>query len=135
MATGGDFIEVRVSHPVLGDHVFEPKSNEGNTFDLGGARTSDDANAITGAGNPIWQLNMTRGFFEVVVANDANTKNDAQFAADLSAHPEPGEWTFTHINGVVWGMTGKPVGDIQPDTNAATFTLKVSGGKPVKIVG
>lgn len=136
MATiGGDFLEIRVTHPVLGDHVFFPKSNEGNTFDPGGFRTGDDANMISGDGQPIWQMNQQRGFFECVVANDANTRNDAQFTADLSSHPLPGDWTFSHVNGVVWGMTGKPVGDIQPDTNAATFTLKVSGGRPVKIVG
>ena len=132
---GGDFIEVRVSHPVLGDHVFFPKSNEGNTFDPGGFKTNDDANGITGSGEPIWQMNNSRGFFEVVVANDANDRNDAQFASDLQSSPIPGDWTFSHVNGVVWGMTGKPVGDINVDTNAATFTLKVSGGKPVKIVG
>lgn len=136
MATnGGDFIEIRVSHPTLGDHVFFPKSNEGNTMDLGGYRTADDANAISGDGQPIWQVNLQRGFFEVVVANDSNVRNDAQFVADLAENPQSADWTFSHVNGVVYGMNGKPVGDVQPDTNASTFTLKVSGGRVVKIVG
>lgn len=136
MATnGGDFIEVRVSHPTLGDHVFFPKSNEGNTMDPGGYRTADDANAISGDGQPIWQVNLQRGYFEIVVANDSNVRNDVQFVADLMESPQSADWIFSHVNGVVWGMNGKPVGDVQPDMNASTFTLKVSGGRAVKIVG
>ncbi len=133
--TGGDFIQITVNHPDLGEHVYYPKSNEGNGMDPGGIRTADDANSISGDGEPIFQMNRVRGYFEIVVANDSNVRNDADFTAQLMASPKTGDWTFSHINGVVWGMNGKPVGDIQPDTNASTFTLKVSGGIPVKIVG
>jgi len=136
MATiGGDFSEVRVSHPTLGDHVFYPKSNEGNPRDPGGFRTSDDANMVSGDGEPIWQMNQVRGSIEVVCADDVNTREDSDFASQLAGDPTPADWIFSHISGVTWGMNGKPVGDIQPDSNAGTFTMKIAGTKPVKIVG
>jgi len=134
-SNGGDILEVRYSNPDLGDGVFYPKANEGNTLDLGGYRTGDDANMISGDGQPIYQTNLQRGFFEMVVANDMNERNDAFVASQLAASSKETNWTISHINGTVWGVTGKPVGDIQPDTNAATFTLKVSGGIITKIVG
>lgn len=132
---GGDFKEIKVSHPTLGDHIFLPKSNEGNTFDPGGVRTGDDANMITGSGEPIWSLNTVRAFFEVVVANDMNTRADAIFAAKLAGDNVDANWTLSHRNGTVWGLSGRPVGDINPDTNVATFTLKIAGSITTKIVG
>jgi hypothetical protein len=135
MTLGGDFIEVRVSHPTLGDHTFYPKSNEGNTFDPGGVRAVDDANMITGNGaETIDQLNRVRSSFEIVCANDMNEREDAQFAASLGGDPVPGQWTVSHISGVTYGLTGRPVGDIQVDTNAGTFTLKVAGTVAQRLV-
>lgn len=135
MTLGGDFIEVRVSHPTLGDHTFYPKSNEGNTFDPGGVRAVDDANMITGNGaETIDQLNRVRSSFEIVCANDMNEREDSQFAAALGGDPVPGQWTISHISGVTYGLTGRPVGDIQVDTNAGTFTLKVAGAVAQRLV-
>lgn len=48
--------------------------------------------------------------------------------ADLAGSPLPADWTGTHISGAIHGGKGKPVGDIQGDSGAATFTLKISGG-------
>lgn len=127
MATvGGDFLEVRVKHPVLGEHVFYPKSNEGNTFDPGGIRTNDDANQVSGDGQAIWQMNRVRGYLELVIANDMTTREDWLFARRLSSSPVEGSYVASHINGTSWGFNGKPVGDIQVDSNAATFTLKIA---------
>jgi hypothetical protein len=132
---GGDLLEIRASHPTLGNHVFYPKSNEGNTIDPGGVRTGDDVNMISGDGQPIWQKNLVRGHVEVVVANDVNTRKDMNFAAALAKSPVPADFTFSHISGVTWGLTGMPVGDIAPDLNVSTFTLKIAGGQPEYIVG
>lgn len=127
MAVGGDIIEVTVNHPVLGSRVFFPKANEGNTYDTGGIRTEDDADSVAGGGEMIWKKNRKAGFFEVVLANDQNTREDAAFIAQLAAEPAEGDWTFSIINGTVYGGKGIPVGDIQPNINDATFTLKVLG--------
>lgn len=135
MAVGGDITEVTYNHPTLGSGILFPKAAEDNTYDVGGIRTADDANMVDGAGNAIWQKNRVMGFFEVVVANDQNTRQDAETMALLAADPVEADWTFTHINGTVYGGKGKPVGDIQPNTNAATFTLKVAGPSFKKIVG
>lgn len=136
MATvGGDILEVRVSHPTLGDHVFYPKANEGNTFDPGGIRSDDDASRISGDGQPIWQMNRVRGSFEMVVADDMNEREDSLFAKELHGSPVDGTWTISLINGTIWGMVGRPVGDLNVDTNASTFTLKVAGPAADKIAG
>jgi hypothetical protein len=131
-ALAGDLLEARVQHPTLGNHVFYPKSNESVSRDPGGFRTNDDANQITSAGM-ITQINRVRGHMEMVVANDDNIRLDADFVASLMKDPVDGEWTFSHVSGVTYGGTGRPVGDIQPDLNAGTFTLKVACPQLVKI--
>jgi hypothetical protein len=133
-ATAGDLIEARVEHPTLGNHTFYPKSNESVTKDGGGYRANDDANAVTAVGM-ITQINLVRASLEMVVANDENVREDADFAIALSGAAVDGEWTFTHKNGVTLGMTGRPVGDIQPDLNVGTFTLKIAGTNMRKISG
>lgn len=135
MAVGGDIVEVTYNHPTIGSGTLFPKSGEDSTYDVGGVRTTDDANMVDGGGNPIWQKNRKMGFFECVCANDQNTRQDVENMALLAASPEPAEWTFSVINGTVYKGTGKPVGDIQGNINQATFTLKVAAPQFKKIVG
>ena len=135
MAVHGDILEVTYNHPTLGSGVFYPKAAEGNTFDPGGIRTSDDANGIAGDGSLIVMKNRTRGFFEVLIENDMNIRNDAQVVTDLAADPVPAQYTISVINGTVWAGSGFPVGDVAPDVNAGTFTLKIASGNFKKIVG
>ena len=133
--TAGDFTEITYSHPTLGSGSFFPKANEGNTLDEGGLRNNDDANQIDGGGNLIVQKNRVRGSFEIVCANDMNTRNDVSKAKALAASPVSADWTISHTNGTVWAGNGTIVGDIQTDTNAGTFTLKVASAEFKKIVG
>lgn len=133
-AIGGDIIEIKYNHPTLGSGTFFPKAAEGNTFDPGGIRNNDDANMISGDGNPIYTKNRVRAFFDVLCANDMNVRNDAQVAADLAASPVEADWTISIINGTEWSGKGAIVGDINPDVNAATFQLKVSGGRFKKVL-
>ncbi len=135
MAVGGDILEITYNHPTLGSGILRPKSAEDNTYDQGGIRTGDDANMIDGGGNPIWQKNRVMGFFEAVVANDQNTNEELEQMIALAADPVEAEWTFSLINGTVYGGTGVPVGDLQGNINQATFTLKVAGASFKKIVG
>ena len=135
-SVGGDIIEVTYNHPTLGTGTILPKSGEDSTFDLGGFRGNDDANMVTGSGESIRQLNNARWSFEVTVAWDMNTKSELEKITALAGDPVEADWTITHINGTVYGGKGAPVGDQQGNGNAATFTLKVSGGgKLKKIVG
>lgn len=135
MAVHGDITEITYNHPVIGQGVFFPKAAEGNTYDTGGIRNSDDASMIAGDGSLIVTKNRVRGFFEVVIENDMNTRNDADIVAQLAADSVPAQYTFSLINGTVWAGSGFPVGDIAPDVNAGTFTLKVASGGFKKIVG
>lgn len=131
-AVGGDIIEVTFNHPTLGSGTLFPKAAEDSTYDLGGIRSSDDANMVDGGGNMIDQMNRSRWSFEVPIAWDMNTNGELEKCVAMAADPVPAEWTFTHINGTVYAGTGKPVGDLQGNGNAATFPLKVSGGGKLK---
>jgi hypothetical protein len=135
-AIGGDITEITYNHPTLGSGTIFPKGGEDSTYDLGGFRGADDANMVDGSGAPIRQLNRVRWSFEVSVAWDMNNREELEKLTALAGDPVEAEWTITHINGTVHGGTGAPVGDMQGNGNAATFTLKVSGGgKLKKIVG
>ena len=135
MVVGGDIIEITANHPVLGARSFFPKANEGNTYDQGGFRNSDDSSNIAGNGDLIISKNQVSGMLEALIANDMNVREDADFVNQLAASPVQTTWTFQVINGAVFQGQGVPVGDIQPDINAGTFTLKLAVGRFTKIVG
>lgn len=131
---GGDIIEITVNHPTVGELSFSAKSNESFTLDGGGLRSNDDAGSITGDGQIIDQMNRVRWSMEGPVAVDFDSENELDKLAELAASPELGTWTITHASGVIWKGQGKPVGDLQADSNTAQMTLKVSGsGKLEKI--
>ena len=135
MAVHGDIQEITVNHPTLGSKSFFPKANEGNTYDQGGFRNSDDSSNIAGNGDLIITKNQVSGMLEALIENDMNIREDADFINQLAASPTQGTWTFQVVNGTVWQGRGVPVGDVQPDINAGTFTLKISAGRFNKIVG
>lgn len=128
MTVGGDILEITFNHPTVGAGVIFPKANEDSTFDLGGIRSADDPDMVTGAGEMIDQMNQKRWSFEVPVAWDMNTREDLEKINQLAADPQPADWTISHVNGAIYSGSGKPVGDYQGNGNTAVFTLKVAGG-------
>lgn len=134
MAVHGDITEIKVNHPILGSKTFFPKAAEGNTLDPGGIRTSDDANSVTSI-SMILQKNRVRASFEVLIENDMNIREDADFIKDLMESPVTGDWTISIINGAVFAGAGIPVGDLNVDVNAGTMTLKVASLEFKKILG
>ncbi len=136
MATGGDIIEITYNHPTLGSGTIFPKAGEDSTYETGGFRTNDDANSIDGGGNMINQMNRVRPFFEMVIANDMNTDSTLEKLVALAGSPVLADWTVSIVNGVTYGIKGKPVGDLSADINKSTFKLKIAGsGVAKKIVG
>lgn len=133
-ATGGDVVEVKFSHPTIGQGSFFAMANQGNTFDPGGFRTSDDAAMIDGSGEPVWQMNRTRAGFEILISNDMSIREDLQKVVALASSVDQADWTVSLINGTVWAGKGKPVGDISAELNASTITLKVAAGTFKKIL-
>ena len=121
---GGDITEIVFQH-TLGEKRFYPKSNEDFTIDYGGIRTNDDANQVTGGGEPIYQLNRVRWSIEGAIAVDWE---ELDYLINVSEHPDEATVTVTHISGTIWKGKGKPVGDLQPSTNTAQMSLKISGG-------
>lgn len=131
---GGDLTEIFVSHPEFGEHRFAPKANESFTIIRGGIVSNDDESGITGNGQMIDQMNMTRWSVEGSIAVNVIDDKDTDIITKLSGSPTLGTWTFTHISGTVYQGKGKPVGAHEVDTNTALCTLKVSGaGKLGKI--
>lgn len=130
--TGGDILELTYNHPTLGSGVIYPKAAEGNTLDLGGFRGNDDANSLDGGGRNIRQLNRNRWMAEFTPSWDMNISLELEKMGALAGHPIEATWTIQHINGSIYAGTGSPVGDLQADTNASTFKLKISGGNQLK---
>ena len=124
---GGDILEIVCQH-TLGEFRFAVKSNEDFNIDEGGIRVNDDANQITGNGQAIYQKNRVRWMLEGPIAVDFRLGTEQNALNKLAEHPDEGTWTITHISGTIWKGKGKPVGDLQPSTNTAQMTLKVSGG-------
>jgi len=132
MSVGGDITEITVNHPSLGSKTLFPKAGEDSTYDTGGFRSNDDANSVDGGGNNITQLTRNRWSFQVVISNDFNTNNEMEYLSSLSASPVDADWTFTNINGTVYGGKGRPVGDVQANGNNTQISLKVAGGGSLK---
>lgn len=136
MAVGGDITEITYNHPVLGSGTIFPKAGEDTTWDLGGFKSADDNQMIDGGGNMIDQINRGRWSVEAVAAWDMNSRTELEKLTALSGHPVLADWTFSHVNGTVYGGKGKPVGDLAGNGNQATFPIKIAGGGSLrKIVG
>ncbi len=125
---GGDFTEVTFNHPTIGSGTFYPKSGEDGTIDLGGFRSDDEAEGITGSGDAIDVMKNKRWKAEVVCAWSTTQRQDTDVLGQLAADVLPAEWTFAHVSGAIYGGKGKPVGDIVGSGGAGTFPLVVSGG-------
>lgn len=131
--TFGDVIEIVCQH-ALGEFRFSPKSDEGGTKDIGGVRADDDANMVTASGQNMVKLNRVKWSFEVAIAVESDGTTEKKLS-DMAKHPEDGVWTISYINGQINKGKGRPVGDIQSDTNEGTLTLKISGGGELEKIG
>ena len=131
----GDLKEATYNHPVEGQATILLKSGEANTYNIGGVVNNDDASSIATNGELIMTKGRVRAFFEQVAVN--STANGVDSLADkmaaLQASDVPADWTFTTQARAVYGGSGWPVGEITPDLQAGTFTLKVVLGVLNKI--
>ena len=125
MAAGGDIIEVTFAHDTIGSGTFFPKGSEDSTFDLGGFRSTDDEEAVTGSGKMITTLNNKRWSFEVAIEWDMD---DLEKLNELAASPVDADWTISVISGEIYAGKGRPVGDIKGNKNTSTIPFKISGG-------
>lgn len=126
MAVGGDIVEISDNHPTLGSFVYKVQTSQDNTYDTGGNRTNDDNSQVTGSAEMIIQINGKLGFFQAVIVNDMSQKV-AERLSQLAGSPVNSTWTFSVINNITYRGSGRPVGDISPNVNNSTLTLKVSG--------
>jgi hypothetical protein len=127
MFTGGDILKIEYSHETIGSGSFQCKAGEDGTLDLGGFRDADDANMVTGGGFFISQMNRVRGSFESPpIAWDMVGQDEIDKLVQMAESPVLADWTISHISGVAYVGRGKPVGDIQGNTNTAQIGLKLA---------
>lgn len=134
-AIGGDIKEITFTHPTIGSGSFFPQSNQNNTIKLGGVQSVDDENLIDGSGEIVETKIRTRGFVEVVVSNDMNTREDLVKAQALQASNVQADYQIAMQNDTVWSCKGAIVGSLEGDTNTTMFTLKIAYSKIEKIIG
>jgi hypothetical protein len=83
---------------------------------------------VTADGQMIDQINRVRWSFEAPpIAWDMTDVDEVAKIALLAASPVLADWTITSISGAIWSGKGKPVGDIQGNTNTSQVALKLSG--------
>lgn len=132
--TAGDVREIVLQHPTLGEFRFSTKSNESYTMDIGGIRVNDDANQITGNGQPIYQKNVVRWFFEGPLIVNLITGKELLDLNKIALSVDESTFTFALATGSVYTAKGMPVGDMQVDSNNAQVSIKFSGGGTIALI-
>ena len=127
----GDVTEIVCQH-ISGTYRYYPKANESFTIDRGGIRGNDDANQVTSDGQMMSQLNRVRWSIEGPIAVDMILDSEISSLNVLAASPSMGTWSISNIAGVTYRGIGRPIGDIQLDTNAGTLTLKLAGNRELE---
>ncbi len=87
---------------------------------------------VDGSGEMIDKMNRKRWSAEMTVAWDNNNRQELEKVTALAESQVPATWTISHVSGAVYKGTGKPVGDLKGNGNAATFPLKIAGGSKLK---
>jgi hypothetical protein len=133
MPSGGDLKSVTCNHPDLGNFFFDPKAGEDSTYMMGGVTSADDAQSVTANGRMIDRMMTERPSVEGVITGSPGDGTIENLKA-LQNSSVLGVWTFTNINGSVYRLKGKPVGDIAMNAMNSTINLKVAGGGVLQIL-
>ena len=115
-------------------YTFYPKANESFTVDKGGIRGNDDESQVTSQGDMMSQLNRKRWSIEGPIAIDQVSDQQLSALNILASSPSLGQWQYSMISGAIYVGTGRPVGDLNHDSNAGTLSLKVAGGGVLQTV-
>lgn len=129
MATvGGDILDIVITNQQAGTHTFYPMGSESATMSLGGPTMQSDVNGVAGGGaEMVFSRQSERGYFEVVCACDTAVREDNVKYREFQSSQYPSTATITLNNGTVYKFTGFPVGSVEMDTLAATFTFRIEG--------
>jgi hypothetical protein len=126
---GGDTKEVTFNNPDLGSRTYQAKSNEGNTADPGGIRTTEVG--VTGNGVGMYKKNAIPWEQTVLLAFDSKS-DDLDFLASIAGSLKETTITVTINNGAVWQGIGTISGDLKGNTNDSTVPVTLSGGGEFK---
>lgn len=126
--SGGDLEQLTCNHPVLGQFTFDPYGGEDSTYTLGGNVSDDDDSKASASGAMIDSMMTKRDSFSCVISGSPGDKVYENLVS-LRSHPKLGVWTATNINGTVYRITGKPVGDIAASGKDSKIEIKLAGEK------
>ena len=126
---GSDVLDVTYNNPVVGNGTLFCKAGEGSKIDLGGLRTEEDTNGVSGNGKPIFKKVMKRSNFELPpVAWDKTDKDELAKLSQLAASGVGSTWTVSFVDGSIYQMQeGYPVGDIAGEGSEGTIELVLQG--------
>ena len=126
---GSDVLEVTYNNSIVGNGTLFCKAGEGSKIDLGGLRTEEDTNGISGNGRPIFKKVMKRSRFELPpVAWDKTDKDELAKLSQLAASTVGSTWTVSFIDGSIYQMQeGFPCGDIAGEGSEGTIELVLEG--------
>lgn len=129
MALGGDLKVITASNDGIGKtFTFYPIANNDNTVVLGGPSIDDNEDGVAGGGTErIYVMTNKIGSITVTCTNDSAVRMDLENVRELVSSPTESVFTYELADGTVYKITGRPVGVIEANTNAATFELKVNG--------
>ena len=120
----GDTISLGVSHPDFGARELSVQSDQSVVFGKGGYEGERQHN-----GNGTGHKKMKRvGWSLEGLQIDINMKNkDLEYCQDISNSPVDAVFTWEHIDGYIYTMTGSIEGEVKMDSNTGYLPLALSG--------
>lgn len=127
--TGSDIFKVTYANATIGSGTFYTKAGEGYTIDLGGQRSSDDKQNVTGGGTRINVATMSCSHFELPpIALDKTGVDELKKLNQLASAPTGSLVTVYCLDGAIYEMQNAyPVGDIAGDGYAGTIPCIFQG--------
>ncbi len=128
----GDTLELSINHNVVGNRTLAVQSDQGITFDIGGYQGERQTNGnLTGHKKQTAKPWMLEGLqVEIDMANQ-----DLEYMQAVSDSPVDAVFTWQHIDGFVYKMTGSVEGEVKYDSNSGYLPLALSGNGKAKKIG
>ena len=129
--TAGDTLELTFSNQNVGDRRFAVKGGEDINFEKGGFNAETKVNGNGSAVDVLTRVKWKLDGLQVAIDVQAG---DLEYITDVSGDALTTKFTWEHINGYVYSMTGRPNGEIKLNATSSYLPLTLAGGgTPKKI--
>ncbi len=125
----GDTLELSINHSIVGNRTFPIQADQGITLDPGGYSGERQTNGnLSGHKKQTAKPWMLEGLqAEVNMANQ-----DLEYLQSVSNSPEDAVFTWQHVDGYIYKMTGSIEGEVKYDSNTGYLPLALSGNGTAK---